>query len=204
MTDVIWAARADAAAVADRVAAVIGRAGSKSIAVPGGRTPIPVFEQLPRRALPWRTVDITLTDDRLVPANHPASNFRILFDALGATSARLQPLVEGATPGRFDLVWLGVGTDGHIASLFPAPVIPSDTPPRVVRTRPDPLPADAPFERLTLTLAALTASEDIILVARGHAKRAVIEAAIRRDNDLPITRLIQADRCPITIFWSAA
>ena len=69
-----WAARADVEDVADHIAAVIGQKGSHQLAVPGGRTPLPIFETLSRRTLPWGTVSLMLTDDRIVPDRHPASN----------------------------------------------------------------------------------------------------------------------------------
>ena len=203
-TGIRWADRADDAAVAAYLASVLEGGGPKSIAVPGGRTPGPIFAELARHPLAWDQLSITLTDDRLVPADHPASNFRLLTETLGTTGARLSPLVEGAAVEPFDLVWLGMGADGHIASIFPGCEPADDLPPSVVRARPDPLPPEAPFERLTLTLAALTATRRIMLVVRGAEKRAVLEAAIAGRSSLPIARLLRAARCPVDLFWSAS
>lgn len=199
----MWASPADDRAVASRVEAAIGSGGA-AIAVPGGRTPIPILEALAGRTIPWERVTVSLTDDRAVPHDHPASNFGALRSALGKTGARLVPLSEGAALNRFQLVWIGMGADGHIASIFPNVDLPTDAPPAVVRTVPDPLPPEAPFARLTLNYAAIADAEAVILVVRGYDKRKVIEAAIAGENDLPIARLLSRTRCPVTIFWSGS
>ncbi len=203
MTEVAWAERADDEAVADRLAAVLAVPGRRSIAVPGGRTPRPILERLAARWSPSWQADVILTDDRRVPDSHPASNFAMLRDALGHTSARLVRLEAGRPEGPFDLVWVGMGGDGHVASLFPGGPVADDAPPTVVEATPDPLPREAPFPRLTLTLAALTATKALIVVARGRDKRALLEAAAAGEGDLPVTRLFAAARCPVTIYWSA-
>lgn len=202
MTDVVWSARGDDEAVAERVASVIVRSGPKRIAVPGGKTPGAILATLAKRDLPWEKVEVAPTDDRLVPADHPASNFGQLRHAFARLPARLMPLTEGSHPAPFDLVWLGMGADGHVASLFPNIEVSASGTPEVVRVRPDPLPPEAPFERLSLNLAALIRSDDIIVVVRGAEKRAVIEAAVEGRVDLPITRLLAAAPAPVTIFWS--
>ena len=78
-----------------------------------------------------------------------------------------------------------------------------DLPAAVVRTVPDPLPPEAPFARLTMTYAALTDTDEIALVVRGEAKRAVLQGAIAGQSDLPIARLLAAATSPVTIFWTA-
>lgn len=199
---VSWAARADVEAVADHVAAIIGKPGHHSLAVPGGQTPLPVFDILSRRSLPWGTVSLMLTDDRIVPVNHPASNQGRLEAAFDATAAHIVRLEAGMMLPVFDLIWLGMGADGHIASLFPNMTISESDSAAVIHTRPDPLPPEAPFERLSLNLAALNRAKEIMLVVRGCDKKKILEAAIAGENDLPIARLIKTARCPMTIFWS--
>ncbi|MEO9599660.1 6-phosphogluconolactonase [Parasphingorhabdus sp.] len=199
---ICWAAKADVNAVADHVGAIICRPGNHWFAVPGGKTPLPIFDILSRRTLPWGMVSLMLTDDRIVPPNHPASNQGKLEAAFDATPAHIAKLEVGSPLPIFDLVWLGMGADGHIASLFPNMKPTSQCSPAVIHTCPDPLPPEAPFERRSLNLAALTQAKEIMLVVRGCDKKRVLDAAIAGENDLPITRLFAAARCPITIFWS--
>lgn len=190
------------AAVTARVRALVDQPGTKTLAVPGGATPGPIFAQLAEQNLDWPSVTIWPTDERIVGGNHRASNIGGLMKAFGTTGARLQPLAAGQPVPRFDLVWLGMGADGHIASLFPNTDPDPAAPPGVIRITPDPLPPEAPFERLTLTLAALANATDIILVIRGAAKRTLVEAAARGDNDLPVARLLRL--ATPTIYWSPA
>jgi 6-phosphogluconolactonase len=93
-----------------------------------------------------------------------------------------------------------MGADGHVASLFPSSDPRLDDPQMVRRLTPDPLPEEAPFDRITLTLPALLASDALLFVIRGAAKRAVFEAAARGDSDLPIARLLGAARQPVKCF----
>ncbi len=202
MTEISWAPDGSDAAVADHLAAhILG--GARSIAVPGGKTPVGIFALMAERDLPWRDVRITLTDDRIVPADHPASNFGLLSRTFAGKPVSLAPLAEGAwSGGRFDLVWLGMGADGHFASIFPGSDVLPSLPPAVVRTTPDPLPPEAPFDRLTLTLAALVDAREIMLVVRGREKREIIEQAIAGKSRLPIADLLAAAKVPVTIFWT--
>ena len=199
-----WADPGDAAAVAERVAAVVGRPGQKRVAVPGGATPRRVFDLLASRTLDWSGTEVWLTDDRQVPHDHPASNFGQLQSALGGSGAMLVELLEGAPVPRFDLVWLGMGTDGHIASLFPKMAAEERAGPHVIATVPEPLPPEAPFARLSLNLEALTATDEIIVVVTGADKRAALEAALRGETEhLPIAQLFRATISPVTIYWSS-
>ncbi len=200
MTDVTWAADGSDAAVTARVAAAVARPGPVTLCLPGGTTPRPVFAALAAQRLPWDKVTIWPGDERQVPHDHPASNVGALRAAFGATGAIIEPLSEATPAPRFGLVWLGVGMDGHVASLFPSSDPDPAAPPAVIAVTPDPLPPEAPFPRLTLTLAALANADDIIVVARGAAKREVIEAALA-GADLPVARLFGL--APVTIFWSA-
>jgi len=199
---ICWAAKADVESIADHVGAIIKRPGNHWLAVPGGKTPLPIFEILSRRTLPWGMVSLMLTDDRIVPQNHPASNQGKLEAAFDATPAHVAKLEVGSCLPLFDLVWLGMGADGHIASLFPNMEPDAAGTPAIIRTRPNPLPPEAPFERLTLNLAALIQAKEIMLVVRGCDKKRVLDEAIAGEHDLPIARLFAAARCPITIFWS--
>jgi 6-phosphogluconolactonase len=202
MNEIAWADAGDDRAVADFIAAAILAKGGGRIAVPGGSTPRPILALLAERELPWPNVTITVSDDREVAEDHPASNFGALRAALGEIGARLEPLVQEAAPGRFDLVWAGMGNDGHVASIFPNMDVAADAPAAVIRRTPDPLPPEAPFPRLSLNYAALTNTDQLILVVRGAVKKAILEEAIAGGNDLPVARLLSSAECPVTIFWS--
>jgi 6-phosphogluconolactonase len=101
---------------------------------------------------------------------------------------------------RFALAWLGMGADGHIASLFPNTDPQADDSRRIVRLTPDPLPPEAPFDRISLTIPALVDSDELVLVIRGAEKRAVFEAAMAGESDLPVARLLASASQPVTCF----
>lgn len=171
-----------------------------AIALPGGSTPFPILGALAQLMPDWSGLTVWPGDDRIVPEDHPASNtgrMRALVEPLGA---RLVALEEGATPPHFRLVWLGMGGDGHIASLFPNTDPQATAPATVQRLRPDPLPPEAPFERLSLTIPALLDADELLFVIRGDDKRALFEAALRGEHDLPVARLLKAARQPVTCF----
>jgi len=163
-----------------------------AITVPGGSTPFPILAALASAALPWGRIAVWPGDDRIVPEDHPASNVGRIRALLEPAGARIVPLSEDAAPPRFALAWLGMGGDGHVASLFPNTDPRPDDPLRVRRLTPDPLPPEAPFDRLSLTLPALLDSDELLFVIRGAEKRTVFEAAMRGENDLPVTRLLRA------------
>lgn len=195
---------ADDAAIARWMAGVLAEAlaagGPVAITVPGGTTPFPILDRLIGEALDWHRVTVWPNDDRLVGEDHPASNTARIRAAFAPTAARIVTLGEAETVPRFALAWLGMGEDGHVASLFPSSDPRVDEPAKIVRLTPDPLPPEAPFDRISLTLPALLASDRIVLVIRGAAKRRVFAAAAAGDNDLPIARLLAAARQPVTCF----
>ena len=171
-----------------------------AITVPGGSTPFPILDALSRYPLDWNRVTVWPGDDRRVPEDHPASNtgrIRALLEPAGAEVVTLSTME--AVP-HFALAWLGMGGDGHIASLFPNADPRTDDPQRIRCLTPDPLPPEAPFDRITLTLPALLDSDELVFVVRGRDKRALIEAAAMGENDLPVARLLSAARQPVTCF----
>ncbi|KUO52961.1 MAG: 6-phosphogluconolactonase [Sphingomonadales bacterium BRH_c42] len=174
--------------------------GPIAITVPGGSTPLPIFAELAKRALDWPRIALWPGDDRIVPEDHAASNtgkIRDLFEPVGAHVIRLQDAHE--VP-HFALAWLGMGGDGHIASLFPNTDPRTDDPQSIRRLTPDPLPPEAPFDRITLTIPALLESDELLFVIRGDDKRATFEAAMRGENDLPVARLLAASHQRVTCF----
>ncbi|MBV7266143.1 6-phosphogluconolactonase [Erythrobacter ani] len=169
--------------------------GSVAVTIPGGSTPFPILAELVKRDLDWPRLVFWPNDDRIVPENHDASNTGKMRALLEPVGAKVQALNEYSGPPRFALTWLGMGPDGHIASLFPNTDPQPDDPLRVRRLTPDPLPAHAPFDRITLTLPALLDTGAILFTLGGSEdKRAVFEAGAAGDNDLPIARLLNAAR----------
>ena len=171
-----------------------------AISVPGGSTPFPIFEELAKHELDWSRITVWPGDDRIVPEDHEASNtgkIRAVLEPLGAEVATLTVMEQ--VP-HFALVWLGMGADGHIASLFPNTDPQVDDEARIRRLTPDPLPPEAPFDRITLTIPALLDSDALMFVIRGDEKRAVFDAAARGEHDLPVARLLGAARGQVTCF----
>ena len=205
MADVTIIENADDAAIADWFAARIGAVleageGPVTITVPGGSTPFPIFERLLEHDLDFSRLVVWPNDDRIVPEDHSASNtgkLRALFQPAGAEVVTLT--VMEAVP-RFDLAWLGMGADGHIASLFPNTDPRLDEDRQIIRLTPDPLPPEAPFDRISLTLPALLDSAQVAFVIRGTDKRAVFDAAAAGLSDLPVARFLTGAAQPVTCF----
>ena len=184
-----------------RLGAALARSDAPvAITVPGGSTPFPILERLAEMPLEWRRVAVWPGDDREVPEDHPASNtgkIRALLEPVGAEVVALSVMEQ--VP-HFALAWLGMGGDGHIASLFPNTDPRADDPLKMRMITPDPLPPEAPFNRITLTIPALLDSDELLFVIRGQEKRALFEAAVRGENDLPVARLLGAARQTVTCF----
>jgi 6-phosphogluconolactonase len=192
-------------AIADWLAVQLGRSldaceGLVPITVPGGSTPFPIMEALLEHDLDWTRLVVWPGDDRLVPEDHVASNTGKLRDMFEPAGAEVVTLSETSAVPHFALAWLGMGTDGHIASLFPNTDPQIGEPRKVVRLTPDPLPEEAPFDRISLTIPALLASDAIVFVIRGDEKRAVFDQAVAGKSDLPVARLLAAARQPVTCF----
>ncbi len=196
---------ADDAAIAEWIIRQLRDALSKSdrktaITVPGGSTPFPIMEILAQTPLDWGRIAIIPGDDRVVPESHPASNIgkiRAIFEPAGAIVTALD---SARTPPHFALAWLGMGGDGHIASLFPNTDPQVDDPQLVRRLTPDPLPPEAPFDRVTMTIPALLNSDAVMFVIRGADKREVFDQAMRGEHDLPIARFLAAADRSVTCF----
>jgi 6-phosphogluconolactonase len=206
MTGITIIEGAQSVAIADWLALRLRDAlarGAAAIAVPGGSTPFPVFEALVSHDLDFARLAVWPGDDRIVPEDHEASNIGRIRAIFAPAGAQVVALAEGMEVPRFDLVWLGMGEDGHVASLFPNTDPRIDDPLPVRRLTPDPLPPHAPFDRITLTLPSLLATRELMFVIRGEEKRGVFDAASRGENDLPVARLLGAARerdIPVTVF----
>ena len=197
---------ADDAEVADWLARylaakLVANPGGIAITMPGGSTPFPILARLAaEHGIDWTRITVWPGDDRIVPEDNPASNVGRIRAALEPLGAEVVALSEMVRPPHFALTWLGMGGDGHIASLFPSTDPQADDPLPVRRLVPDPLPPEAPVARLSLTIPALLDSDAVIFVIRGDSKIALFEAALRGEHDLPVARLLAAAHQPVTCF----
>lgn len=172
--------------------------GDRSLALSGGTTPGPIYAALARSAgVPWERIRIFFADERAVPAEDRASNYRLVRETLlerlpvpAAAVLRMEAeradLEEAAAryerllPRRLDVLVLGIGEDGHTASLFPgSPALAEGT--RRVTTARSPSP---PTARLTVTPFVLRSARRIFLFARGPAKAAAVREALLGEVDV--------------------
>ena len=193
-----------------------------SLVVSGGSTPGPCFAQLSTKSLDWSRVTVVPSDERWVPAEDPASNEGLIRRQLlkgPAGQAQLLPLFRAGIapeqaprvietelkklPRPFSVALLGMGEDGHFASLFPdynglsKALVPVGTAECVlVQT------AGSPHLRISLTLSALLDSSIIVLLIFGEAKRSIFESASRGNGEYPIASLLRHAGCPLRVIWA--
>jgi 6-phosphogluconolactonase len=193
------------------------------LALSGGKTPIAAYEKLASQELDWKKVTIIPVDDRLVKVDDPASNAGMLTKIFLSKGARVVPLgadyedyqqAGAAADARLqdlpwppDLVLLGMGKDGHTASIFPGPDFDAalDAPKkrRAIGVMPDPLPADQPYPRVTMTRGAILSARALMIALTGAKKREVLEGAIEdgQQSRLPIGRVLAEAEQAIVIHW---
>ncbi len=213
---------AAAARIRDALAHRLENQKAATLVVSGGTTPARCFQELAHLEIEWDRVNVLASDDRWVPSDHEDSNEKLVRDTLlagEAQDARLLPVYRhGVTieercseineellqaPFPFACALLGMGEDGHFASLFPDAgnlregldvdsrqlCIPVET-------------SASSHPRVSLTLAALSRSDEIVLLIFGDAKRDVYEAAKTSTNGTPVSHLLRQKRAPVHVYWA--
>ena len=214
-----------AADVAQLLRTALSERGTASLIVSGGRSPVAFFEKISQAELPWHQVTISLADERLVDTATGESNERLVRTHLlvnAAWQANFIPLRSAMTEANsaladrnralqriarpFDVIVLGMGVDGHTASMFPGAqgleqALDTHAEPALVSLT---LVADAQ-ERISLNRAALLDARCICLLIQGDAKREVLERARAgaSPTDLPIATIVQQRQTPVHVYWTA-
>lgn len=203
--------------------------GQASFIVPGGTTPAPVFKMLSTEKIHWEQVTIALSDERWIDTTHDQSNQYLIEHTLMQHAAKKAKFIGMKSPfetadaaqkkcnesyqkisNPYDVVMLGMGSDGHVASLFPNS--------KAIKTGLDPdshqiciannaegceVAGKFP-ERMTMTLAALLNSQVVVILGQGNYKRDTFERAMTSNDpyQFPVAALMQQNRVPIEFFWA--
>lgn len=217
-------ASAACAALSDEIAMVINKAvdeqGEASVALSGGSTPVPMFQALGDKQLPWDKLTVALVDDRWVAPDHKDSNEALVLKHLlnnnrsktefigfwkpyaNAVSAESDCNASLTTllPELLDCVVLGMGNDGHTASLFPeAPQLPHALNTSAACCAVTPI--TAPHDRMTMSATRLLSSKHRFLHLKGEDKLETLKSAIS-DTDITSMPIRLFLNHPLTIFWS--
>lgn len=212
------------AVIETRLQAAIEARGQASWAVSGGSTPKPLFEAMQQSPMDWRLVDVALVDERWVPFDHARSNEAFVASNLQAGRAETARLVGMKTSHAhaadaveevnsryadvrqpFDSVLLGLGPDGHTASLFPGAegldaAFAEDAPTCVALTAVQSDVTGAEVERMSLSARAIADARHVVLMITGEEKKHTLETALNSDPLLPITRVHEMR--PFDVYWA--
>jgi 6-phosphogluconolactonase len=217
-------AQALAADVAQTLARAIDARGGASLIVSGGKTPVKFFEQLRARPIEWRRVCIALADERWVDPSDPGSNEKMVREVLlkeRAAEARFAGLKNAAPspdlgavsawetfariPRPFDVTLLGMGDDGHTASLFPgSPNLSIALAASAAAGCVGMWSPSAPQPRLSLNLSALLDSRRILILIEGAGKLSAYEAAAGAGpvEAMPVRAVLRQSRVPVEVIWA--
>ena len=214
------ASAAAAARIAGHIDAQLLRDGQARFVVSGGTTPGKCFGYLSGYELAWDKVEVALSDERWVPNDHDDSNEKLVRETLlvnAATAANILPvyqegmsvdercdsLQEKLPKNGFASSLVGMGTDGHFASLFPdADSLDAGLSVDNHRFYMPVRTTASPHPRVSMTLHALLQSDEILLLFFGDDKLAVFEAAIAGDKQYPITTLLEKVEPSVTLYWA--
>lgn len=216
------AARALAQAVADNLRQLLEKQSTVTLAVSGGRSPIAFFQALSQQSLDWQNVYITLVDERIVPTTDDDSNTKLVRQYLlqnQAQQAQWIPLIADEALNlttqdvvamalkyfkQPDIVILGMGNDGHTASLFPQAPQFSDG---INRDYPQPLlhttPITAPHERISMTLATIEHAQFVYLAIAGEEKKEIYHLAVQAENaQYPISYVLNSKQINTYVYYN--
>ena len=184
--------------VAAQAKAAVAEHGRFTFAVSGGHTPWAMFAALATEDMPWADVELFQVDERVAPAGDPERNLTHLRDSIGSVPARVHPMpvndtdLEAAAeayatvlPQQFDLVHLGLGPDGHTASLVPGDPVLEVSDALVALTEPY-----QGHRRMTLTYPALTRADQLLWLVTGADKREPLARLLAGDETIPAGRVL--------------
>lgn len=212
-----------AKAVAQNLRSVLTQQERATLAVSGGKSPVAFFQALSQIELEWQRINITLVDERLVPTQHSDSNTQLVRQNLlqnQAAVANWLPMVDDEADEaalknianavdfalnhfvQADIVVLGMGNDGHTASIFPqAPQFAeaiSGAAPALLHTTPQ----TAPHERISMSLNSIEKARFVYLAIAGAEKKAVYERAVQKiDHTLPISLILNSQKVDTHVFY---
>lgn len=212
-------AAAAAHAIEVALSAALAHRDAASFVGTGGRSPAPVYDLLAQTPLEWGKVAVTLSDDRFVPISSPDSNERLVRERLltgRAAAARFTPIVVDAASvenaadqveagvralAPYDVMLLGMGEDGHVASLIPgSPVLDLGMDPagsRFCLGIPSGV-GSPPVARVTMTMPALLQARLTLVLISGEKKRAIVAEG----NGLPVHALLEQAKAPVRVLWT--
>jgi 6-phosphogluconolactonase len=213
----------------DILSEALSKHGSATLFVSGGSTPTPLYEALSKTELAWKKVKIALVDERWVDQENSASNEALVKRTLLINNAKAATFIGMKTadkhakggqsktetayrslPQPFTVAIVGMGIDGHTASLFPhadglntALKTESEQLTVAIKAKPSPV-TGTHTERLSLTLAGLLKCERLIILLTGEDKLAVFDQAMKPGSieDMPIRALLNQEKVPVELYWA--
>lgn len=212
----------------DILSASLKEQGSASLLVSGGSSPKPVYELLSTQELDWANVNVALVDERWVDESHPRSNTAFIKNTLlcnEARSANFVPMYDGSASAAaavaacnqryaalarpFTLTILGMGPDGHTASLFPhaaglKSALAQQAPVCAALTAQASEVTGEEVERMSLSLPGILQSELVMLLLAGDEKREVYEQAMAGNDaeSMPVRAVLQQEETPVVVYWA--
>lgn len=212
--------------LADQLASGLQARTEVAVALSGGSTPMPIYHRLSQHAIDWERVHAIPTDERWIDRSDSANNAHQIQKSMSGCAIEVHHLVPtgdlstvcadyadeviGSLPKPFEAVVVGMGSDAHFASLFPhsdalTEGLCPDGPDNILTALPDPLPPQAPYARLTLSLSQLLATQCLMLVITGEEKKHVLEKVMSdrpSQIEAPIAALVEAAGDHLEIYWS--